>query len=170
MITALVSTVLGMVGGLLPDIFKEIRETREHDREMDRMQKTSDLQMRLLEKQGDIKLAEIDANSVVEEMRAFRAQMENIYKSQAPIGIKWVDAWNAALRPGAVTIIMCVFTLATTMYCAAVIQMWWDGMLGMNEAAQELFKGLVGEAIQATLGYLFGYRSARAVRASVKTP
>lgn len=40
MIISLISSVLGMAGGLLPDIFKEIRESREHAREIARMDNT----------------------------------------------------------------------------------------------------------------------------------
>ena len=86
MIISLISSVLGIAGGLIPDIFKEIKATREHTRELAFMDKQSDLQLKLLEKKTDAKLAELDANVVVEEMRAFGKQMNAIYKQQQPIG------------------------------------------------------------------------------------
>lgn len=72
MITALVSSALGIFGGLVPDLFKEFREGREHSREIERMDKQAELQIRLLDRQTDAKLAEIEGNVQVEEMRAFR--------------------------------------------------------------------------------------------------
>ena len=79
MIISLISSALGMVGGLLPDIFKEIRESREHARELERMDKQAELQLRLLQGKTDAKLAEIEGNVHVEEMKAFGEQMKAIY-------------------------------------------------------------------------------------------
>jgi len=83
MIISLISSILGMAGGLLPDIFKEIRESRAHTRELARLDKQAELQLKLLAGKTDAKLAEIEGNVAVEEMRAFRAQMTSIYEQQA---------------------------------------------------------------------------------------
>ena len=128
MIISLISSVLGMAGGLLPDIFKEIKESREHGRELERMNKQSEIQLKMIEKQTDGKLAEIEGNVAVEEMRAFSKQMDNIYNSSKPIGIKFVDAWNALLRPITVTLIIFLFIATSSMYVWGVL-----GLVGMTE-------------------------------------
>ena len=78
MIISLISSAMGMVGGLVPDIFKEFRETREHGRELVRMDKTAALQLKMLEAKTDAKLADVEGQVYVEVMKAFGTQMEAI--------------------------------------------------------------------------------------------
>lgn len=162
MITALVSSVLGIVGGLVPDIFKEIRESREHGRELERMDRTAEIQLKMLDKQTDGKLAEIEAGVAVEEMRAFRAQMNNIYKQQ-PTGIKWIDGFNALIRPATAAALMGLFVFIAGAYAWSLM-----GAIDLSipddwgRLAKALWGSMVGEAIQAVLGYLFGYRTTSA--------
>lgn len=169
MITAAVSALLGIFGGLVPDLFKEFRAGREHKRELEMLTAQSDLQLKLLDRQSDMKLAEIDANAAAEEMRAFRAQMLAIYEQQRPIGVKWVDAFNAALRPSAVTLIMLLFVATAGFYIYGVMLDWLNPakQMGARLAAETVWGSLIGESIQAVLGYLFGYRSAIKLRERV---
>lgn len=160
MIISLVSSVLGMAGGLLPDVFREIRESREHTREIARMDKQADLQLKLLEGKTDARLAEIDGNVQVEEMQAFRAQMKSIYAQQGPIGVTWVDAWNAALRPFVITGTAVLFFIVAGMFSFGAIM----GQPHLADTANVIWASLVGDAIQAVWGYLFGYRSSAKVR------
>lgn len=165
MIVSLVSSLLGMAGGLLPDIFKEIRESREHTRELERMDKQADLQIKLLEHQTDAKLAEIEGNVMVEEMRAFRDQMTAIYEQQKPTGIRWVDGFNALIRPTTAALLMLMFVAIAGVYAWGIVSKTdWSQASSMTAAATTLWGSLVGEAIQAVLGYLFGYRSTIKVR------
>jgi hypothetical protein len=169
MITALISSGLGIFGGLVPDLFREFRESREHFREIERLDKQAELQIRLLDHRTDAKLAEIEGNVYVEEMRAFRTQMSEIYRQQAPIGIGWVDSWNAALRPFACSLIIVLFVVVAAAFVWGVIA---DTNFAQGDslvrAAKVIWTSLVGEAIQAVLGYLFGYRSAAKVRDRVR--
>lgn len=164
MIVSLVSSVLGMAGGLLPDLAKEWIAGREHDRELARMEKQSELQIRLLERQTDAKLAEIEGNVVVEEMRAFRDQMTAIYEQQKPIGIKWVDGFNALIRPTTAMLLMLMFVGTAGMYVTDVLAQFGNGIINLKGASEIIWGSLVGDAIQAVLGYLFGYRSTMKVR------
>ncbi|MEP3245091.1 MAG: hypothetical protein ABJN40_13095 [Sneathiella sp.] len=161
MITALISSVLGMVGGLIPDIFKEVRESREHSRELERMDRTADLQLKMLEAQTEAKLAEIDSNLVVEEMKAFSKQMENIYSGQKPINIPFVDAFNALIRPSTASLIMLMFVVTASFYIFGAVGLMKAGDINIFTAAEVIWTSMIGEAIQAVLGYLFGYRSTK---------
>jgi hypothetical protein len=164
MIVSLISSALGMVGGLLPDIFTEFRVSRDHRREIERLDRQAELKVRLLAHQTDANLAEIEGNVFVEEMKAFRAQMSQIYRSQAPVGIGWVDAWNACLRPFACTLIVLMFAAISMTYAFG---MYFDRP-HLADVSQIIWAGLVGDAIQAVLGYLFGYRSTVKVRELVR--
>jgi hypothetical protein len=48
MIVSLIGSVLGMAGGLLPDIFKEFRKSRVHTRELERMDKDAENQLKMM--------------------------------------------------------------------------------------------------------------------------
>ena len=171
MITALVSGLFGLFNAFLPDLigfFKkkqemiERREDRAHELAM--MDKTAEVQVKL----GALKIEEVKVGGMMEAMRAeltaWGDQMKAIYAAQTPIGVRWVDAWNAALRPATVSLIIAVFTLGIGLYEVSVVAMWWRGTLDPVEVMDLMFKGLVGEAIQAVLGYLFGYRGGMRAR------
>ena len=159
MITALISSILGIFGGMIPDLMKEIRDSREHGRELERLEKQSELQLRMLQAGVQGKLAEIDAQVYVEEMRAFRSQMENIYKMQQPTGIQWIDGFNALLRPVSASVIILLFVFTASLFTIGTIREFMDGAITMQEAAFVIWGSLAGEAIQAVLGYTFGYRT-----------
>jgi ABC-type nickel/cobalt efflux system permease component RcnA len=161
MIVSLISSVLGMVGGLLPDIFTEVRETREHAREIERLDKQAELQLRLLEARTDAKLAEIEGNAHAEEMRAFREQMKAIYGQQQPTGIRFVDGFNALIRPTTAALIMLMFVVTAGLFILGVTAKMTAGAVTPEQAAAAIWGSLVGDAIQAVLGFLFGYRSTR---------
>ncbi len=161
MIVSLIGSVLGMAGGLLPDIFKEFRESRVHTRELERMDKDAENQLKMMEKKTDAKLAEVEANVAVEEMRAFAKQMDNIHKAQAPTGIPIVDAFNALLRPATASPIMLLFVGTAVLYAWAVITKFMAGSIPLDMAATMIWGSLVGNSIQAVLSFLFGYRSTK---------
>lgn len=159
MIISLVSSVLGIAGGLLPDIFKEIKDSREHKREVERLHLETDLQLKMLSHKTDAKLAELDANLVVEEMRAFGKQMSNIYKLEKKTNIKFVDGFNAMLRPTAAALIMVMFFGISMMFAWGVIQDL--GATNFMTVSEVLWGSMIGDSIQAVLGYLFGYRTTK---------
>jgi hypothetical protein len=163
MIISLISSALGMVGGLLPDVFREVRESREHARELERMDRQAELQAKLLAARTDAKLAEIEGNTYVEEMRAFGEQMKSIYAAQAPTGITFVDGFNAMIRPTTATLIMLLFVITAGVFIFGVTQKMAAGAIMPEQAAEVIWGSLVGDAIQAVLGFLFGYRSTRSV-------
>lgn len=176
MITALVSGVFGAFNALLPDVMgyfkkKQEMEERQRDRthELAMMDKTAEVQLKL----GAQRLEETrlggEVAALSAEIKGHFDQMTAIYEAQRPIGVKWVDAWNSALRPAACTLVMFLFGMIATMHSVAQLMRWWDGQLGMDEAAVAMFSGLIGEAIQAVLGYLFGYRGTNAARQYVRS-
>jgi hypothetical protein len=161
MIISLISSALGMVGGLLPDIFREVRESRDHARELQRMDRQVELQAKLLAARTDAKLAEIEGNGFVEEMRAFREQMKSIYDAQRPTRIAFVDGYNAMIRPTTASLIMLLFVGSAGVFIFGVTEKMVQGLITPEQAALVIWGSLVGDSIQAVIGFLFGYRSTK---------
>lgn len=161
MITAALSTLLGMLGGVLPDVMKEVRDSRNATRELEHMRLQAELQIQVAKSAGDNRMREVDGNAMVEEARAFREHMTAIIESQGkPTGIAWVDAFNALLRPVCVSLIMILFMATAVPFTWAVVAQFKSGAIDAPTMATVIWSSLVGESILATLGFLFGYRSA----------
>lgn len=157
MITALVSMVGGLISGTVPNLLKEFTAGREHKREMDMLTRQTQLQMQLATIQGQTKVAEMDREV---DISAYEAQGKIAVASLQKTGISWVDGWNASLRPFAVSIIMALFAIISGFYAFQVL----SEVSSLNDATRAvklLWGSLIGESIQAVLGFLFGYRSAR---------
>ena len=113
----------------------------------------TDLQLKIADKQGETRVAEMDREV---DIAAYESQAKIASASLKATGITWVDAWNGALRPFAVTIIITLFAVMASFYTYAVLT-----TVAPLQAVDLLWGSLIGEAIQAVLGFLFGYRSAR---------
>ena len=153
MITALISTLTGLISGTVPNLLKEWGASREHKRELEMLTIQTDLQLKIAEKQGETRVAEMDREV---DIAAYESQAKIASASLKATGIAWVDAWNGALRPFAVTIIITLFAVMASFYTYAVLT-----TVDPIHAVDLLWGSLIGEAIQAVLGFLFGYRSAR---------
>jgi len=153
MFTALISTVAGLISGTVPNLLKEWGASREHKRELEMLTIQTDLQLKIAEKQGETRVAEMDREV---DIAAYESQAKIASASLKATGITWVDAWNGALRPFAVTIIITLFAVMASFYTYAVLT-----TVAPLQAVDLLWGSLIGEAIQAVLGFLFGYRSAR---------
>lgn len=174
MITALISAAFGALNALLPDLmgfFKKKQDMEERQREraheLAMLDKTADIQVRLGQQRLEEARVTSDLAAIQTELAGFYTQLKAIYAQQAPLGVKWVDAWNACLRPAAVTLILVVFAIGIVIYEVSILVLWWKGMIPGGDMINAMFTGLVGEAIQAVLGYLFGYRGTNAARAYV---
>jgi hypothetical protein len=96
--------------------------------------------------------------------------MENIYKSQVPTGVKWIDGFNALIRPLTAFNLMFLFIVVALIYCFALFKQYYNGNMEATVFAETIWGSLVGQAIQAVLGYLFGYRSTRTVVSRLSSP
>jgi hypothetical protein len=88
-----------ILGGLFGGIFRLIPEglklwDRKNEREHEL--KLGQQQMELMKLQGNLKMNEVNVQADMAHMNAI---ME-VAKAQAqPTGVRWVDAWNALMRP-----------------------------------------------------------------------
>ena len=104
MLTALISLISGIVTGAVPEILKEIRESREAKREREWLELNHRLQMEREKAGAEDKMRLAEANLAAEEIRAMREHLTAIVEAHAqPTGIKWIDGFNALLRPAAST-------------------------------------------------------------------
>lgn len=157
MITALISTVAGLFSGAAPKLIGEFTAGREHKREMDMLDKQTELQLKIAGVQGQTKIAEMDREV---DISAYDSQAKIAVASLQSTGIGIVDTWNGLLRPFAVTIIIILFAAISSFYTYEVL----DSINNLNDATKAvklLWGSLIGESIQAVLGFLFGYRSSR---------
>lgn len=77
-------------------------DAKQHDRNLAAQRLQSELGIKVIETQGAQNLAQTDAE-------AFSAAIK---LAATPSGIKWVDAWNASVRPAYATIALALWVLA----------------------------------------------------------
>lgn len=162
-LTALISTLLGFLGGALPDVLREVRDSRNHARELEFLKAQHDMQLERARMEAGSKLREAEAGVVAEEVRAMREHLTAIIEAQAkPTGIAWIDGFNAVLRPAATLLILVLFMATAGAFVASVLAQYRTGGIGSaQDLAQVIWGSMIGTAFEGVLGYLFGYRSAR---------
>ena len=156
-ITALVSTLLGMIGGALPRVMSWLESASAHKRELEFVQLQHTLQMERLRAEADAKLREAEGNIVAEEVRAMREHLTAIIETQArPTGSPFIDFFNALLRPTATAIILVMFVG----FAMVLIQLYRTGRLEEAKAlAHAVAASQIGLAFEGLLGFLFGVRT-----------
>ncbi len=162
MITALISSIVGLVGGAVPDVLKEWRESRDHQREKEFLVLQNELQLKRLEAGLEGKIQERESELMAEEVRATREHLTAIIESQArPTGIAWIDNFNSLLRPVVSLLIIVLFMFTAVCFVSGVLTQYAAGGMTPVDLATTIWGSLVGESILAVLGFLFGYRSSR---------
>lgn len=76
-------------------------DDRRHAREQEAIRTQAEMQVQVIRVQGEQAVNEVEANAWLEAVKA----------TGRAIGIAWVDAWNAAIRPGVATWAVCMLTL-----------------------------------------------------------
>lgn len=72
-----------------------------HEREQARLRLAADLKLQEIRVAGDVAVEKAEADAWFERVKAIGR----------PIGIKWVDAWNASITPAAATIALILWAL-----------------------------------------------------------
>lgn len=160
-ITLLISTLVGKLAGVIPDFFSEWKAGREHKRELELMEQQTELQIRLADKKIEQRTAELDAEMLMAGMQAESQMLENqaalaVEQLKTKTGIKWIDGLNALLRPLFTLAIMALFVVTSGMFVYDVIV---NSDLPMQAKATIIWGSLVGQSIEAVIGFLYGYRS-----------
>lgn len=164
MLTALFSLLSGLVTGILPDILKEVRDSRASVREREFIQLQHRLEMERLRANAEMKIRESEAQLAGAEMQAIRESLNAIIETAAkPTGIPWIDGFNAVLRPTVVSIVIVLFAWIAITYTAGVMDQYATGKIDVAQLDKAIWGTMVGEAIVGVLSFLFGYRGAKKV-------
>jgi hypothetical protein len=108
----MISAILSFFGGsafrmIWGEISSFISKKQEQDQELQRMQLQEDIEkqqhirtIQLLEKHSELGIKTIERQSIANinetDAEAFKCAVSDRFKRS---GIKWVDAWNASIRP-----------------------------------------------------------------------
>ena len=162
MLTAIISALTGVFSGIIPDVLKEITSTRSHTRELEFLRLQHQFSMERLKAESDDKMHAAEQTQVAEEVRALREHLTAIIEYQGrPTGIAWIDGFNAILRPATAALVLLLFVWISSVFISGVVQQYSSGGIADPQTfANVIWGSMVGEAVQATLGFLFGYRSA----------
>lgn len=156
MITALVSAVTGLLSGVVPDVMKEIKDTRAHSREIEFLRLNNELALQRATAEAGAKIEEASSKSMVAEIEANERQFQALMsQAMAPTGIGWIDGLNAAIRPMTSVILMLLFAVGIVAYTFGIAN---------NDAFGAQMTVLFGESITAVMGYMFGFRSYKTLR------
>lgn len=152
MITALVSAITGLVSGIVPDVVRMMKDGQDHKHEKELLELQHRFQITMFDRQAAAKVADMDSAATVADISAFReAVSEAIKTAHVATGIRWIDGFNAVLRPASAAAVLALFVFVA---------------LGFSDVIDRAaFSMLFIEMVQAVLGFLFGYRSARKVAA-----
>lgn len=133
----MLSAVISFLGGsafrfLIGRATDWLEKRQEHLQEIERMreqekldQAASERQLAMIRLQADLKVGEVKvAGEAAVSTAEAQAFVEAMKVSNAPTGIKWIDGWNGAIRPGAATI--AVFLWLLSILKAALVLTEWD--------------------------------------------
>lgn len=151
MITALLSFFSGSVFRMVwGEISSFLTARQEHAQELDRMRLQADIDaaqharnLESIKVQADLGVKEIAVKSEVDLDRlaaeGFNLAVEATSKQT---GVKWVDAWNAAIRPGLASVCVLLITADAFKVITMTENTWAlaGAALGVYVADRTLFK------------------------------
>jgi hypothetical protein len=153
MLTALISAIAGLFSATLPEILKEVKDTRAHKREVEFLQINQKLALERAQYEASVKIEDVRANATIAEIQANEHNFDALMRqAMTPIGIGWIDGLNAVVRPITAIAFMLLFAVGTFAYIFG---------MASNEAFASVMAGLFNEAMLGTLGFMFGSRAVR---------
>src|SRR5262245_9382125 len=116
-LATLISSILGLLSGAVPDLIKEWIAGRTSAREREFLLLQAELQAKAAQANADARLREIEGTNTTQVIAAMREHMTAILEAHfKPSGIWWIDAFNALLRPSIVCVLMVLFLLVYVPY------------------------------------------------------
>jgi len=110
-------------------------EAKRHERDLERIRLQADLKVTEVKVIGDVAMQKAEMDAFTEAVKATRTLT----------GVKWVDAWNASIRPSGATVSLAIWF--GTMLAAGLVLTEFDKTL------ISAFLGVfVGERIHRSLG------------------
>lgn len=153
---AILSALSGFVSSLLPEVVGMVRESAQHKREMERMDKQA--QIAAIQAQAEKDKADADADA-----RVFVAAQETARAEVVAAKDSWIAAYSASVRP-TVTYGFFLMFVAVEVYLMHValksmpaVPMPWH----VRDAASLVWGEEQSALFSYIMGYWFGQRSAR---------
>jgi hypothetical protein len=151
MLTALISAITGLLSGIVPDILREVKDSRAAARELQFLKLNHELAMERVKAEAGAKVEESYQQRISAEIQATKEQIVAIVTAQSQAtGIAWIDGFNAVIRPLTALAFVSVFVAVVCGYSFGL-----TAQPGFGAAVAPLFT----EGMMAVLGFLFGYRS-----------
>lgn len=154
MITALISLFSGLFSGVVPEILKEVKDSRAHRREIEFLQVNQKMALERAQYEASVKIEESRTNAAVAEIHAneesFKALMQ---QAMTPVGIGWIDGLNAVVRPLTAIAFMVLFAVALLAYIFG----FGAAEPGFGSAMGALFT----EMMQGVVAFMFGARAVK---------
>ena len=129
----MISAILSFLGGsafrmIWGEVSAWINKKLEHQQEMERLQQQEvfaaaqharNLEAVRLQAEMGIKTVQVQAQSALDQLDA-QTFLEGVKATAVRTGVRWVDAWNAVIRPGVASWGVLMLTLEAFGWLAAV--------------------------------------------------
>lgn len=154
MITALISLIGGLFSATIPEILKEVKDTRAHKREIEFLALNQKLALERAAHEASIKIEEMRTNAITAEIQANEKSFDALMRqAMTPVNIPWIDGLNAVVRPITAIVFMGLFAVALL----AFVFGFGATDAGFSSALGALFT----EMMQAVMGFMFGARAVK---------
>ena len=155
MFTALISAITGLLSGVVPDVMKEIKDSRAHTREIEFLRLNNELALQRATAEAGARMEEAQTKQTIAEIEANEKQFQSLMaQAMQPTGIGWIDSLNAAIRPITAAVFMFLFAAGVVTYSLGFMN---------NDAFGATMSALYGEMMLGVIGWFFGYRSYKTV-------
>jgi hypothetical protein len=162
-IATLISSILGLISGAMPDLIREWVSGRTAQREREFLLLQAELQAKAAAANADARLREIEGTNAGQLIGAMREHMTAILEAHIkPTGVWWVDVFNSLLRPVIVCLLMVLFAMVYVPFSWEIIAQFKAGGISAVQMQGAIGGSLVGIAIEAAIGFLFGARGYQA--------
>jgi hypothetical protein len=153
---ALIGTLMGLLGSLLPELLKFFNNKEDHRHEIE----MGKLQMDAMKLAGQIKLEEINATADIEEAKAIYAQAE-----QKITGVRWIDGaialYSSSVRPTLTYAFFALYAFVKISAYASFSQAGWN----WNQIGAQLWSSDDFAIFSTILSFWFGSRFLKAALA-----
>lgn len=151
MITALISLFSGLFSGVVPEILKEIKDSRAHKREIEFLALNQKLALERAAHEASVKIEETRSNQAIADIQSYEKQFDSLMRqAMTPIGIGWIDGFNAIIRPATALVFLVLFAIAIICFIFGIVN---DSAFGATLGA------LFQEAMMGVIGFMFGNRA-----------
>lgn len=158
MLTSLLSGLFGLLSGTAPKVvdYFEKRQDNLHELEIRKLEmefreRDHKLALERVAAEASVKMDEHYWEAVGIEMKSAEERMAALYDSSLrPIGVRWLDVLNGAIRP-----MVAVFTMVV--FFGTLIA--WSAGAPVNSAFGAQMGGIFGELTTGFIYFYLGYRS-----------